>query len=116
MARKQNCSMFRGEDKVLSVTVDNGDTPPVAVNIMSWTLTFTLRQSAGDATALLAKTVGAGITITNPTGGVFQVSLEDIDTIALAPGKYAYDCKRMDAGTEAVLVYGTLTLLSEVTR
>jgi len=120
MARKQNITadaeFFRGEDKVLSVTVDDGATPPVAKNITGWTLAFTLRQSAGDATALVTKTVGAGITITTPLSGIFQVSLEDIDTIALAPGKYAYDCKRMDAGAEAVLVYGTLTLLPEVTR
>jgi len=108
--------MFRGEDKVLSVTVDDGATPPVAKNITGWTLAFTLRQSAGDATVLITKTTSSGITITNPTGGVFQVSLDDVDTIALASGKYAYDCKRMDADAEAILVYGTLTLLAEVTR
>jgi hypothetical protein len=116
MSRKQNVSMFRGEDKVLSVTVDNGATPPVAVNITGWTLSFTLRLTAGDATALVTKTTASGISLTAPLTGVLQVLLEDVDTVALSPGKYAYDVKRMDAGAEAVLVYGTLTLLPEVTR
>lgn len=116
MSRKANCEIFRGEDKILSVTVDDGETPAVAVNITGWTLSFTLRETTGSATALLTKTTASGITITDPTAGVFQVSIEDVDTIALTPGKYAYDVKRMDAGAEAVLVYGTLTLLAEVTR
>ena len=116
MARKANCSMFRGEDKTLTVTVDNGATPPSVLNITGWTLAFTLRQSAGDVTALVTKTTTSGISLTAPLTGVFEVSLEDVDTIALVPGKYAYDVKRMDASAEAVLVYGTLTLLAEVTR
>jgi len=116
MARKANCSMFRGEDKTLTVTVDNGATPPIVLNITGWTLAFTLRKSAGDATVLITKTTDAGISLTAPLTGVFQVSLDDVDTIGLASGKYAYDVKRMDAGAEAVLVYGTMTLLAEVTR
>jgi len=110
MAEHENISMFRGEDKVLQVTLD-----PV-VNITGWALTFTLRLTTGEATALIEKTVGAGIVITGGATGVFQVTLADTDTIGFQPGKYVFDCKRTDAGSETILVYGTLTLLAEVTR
>ncbi len=110
MSEKQNFPMFRGEDKVLRVTLD-----PV-LDISTWTLAFTLRLMAQSTEALIEKTSASGITLTDPTHGIFQVALADTDTASLAPGKYAYDCKRMDAGAEAVLVYGTLTLLAEVTR
>jgi hypothetical protein len=123
MSRKHNITgatdrdkFFRGEDKVLTITIDDGATPPVALNITGWTLAFTLRLTPESLTALLTKTTGAGISLTDPLIGVLQVSIADTDTINLTPGKYAYDVKRMDAGAEAVLVYGTLTLLAEVTR
>jgi len=117
MSRKHNFEMFRGADKVLSVTVDNGADPPVAVDISTWTLAFTVRLTAqSTAEALIEKTSTSGITLSDPTHGVFQVALADTDTAGLAPGKYAYDCKRMSEGAEDVLVYGTMTLLPEVTR
>ena len=114
MAEKRNITaddeFFRGEDKILTVTLD-----PV-VNISGWTLAFTMRLTAGSAEALIEKTTTSGITITDGTHGIFQVTLDDLETAGLQPGKYAYDCKRMDAGAEAILVYGTLELLAEVTR
>jgi len=120
MARKRDITaddkFFRGCDYILPVTIDNGADPPVVVNITGWEITFTLRRSAGAEEALITKTTTSGIVITNGAGGLFQVTIADTDTISLAPGKYVYDCKRMTAGSESVLVYGTLTLLAEVTR
>jgi hypothetical protein len=111
MAKKQNFSMFRGEDKILQVTLD-----PV-LDISTWTLAFTVRltpQSAGDA--VIEKTMIDGITLSDPTHGIFQVALADADTVGLQVGKYAFDCKRINERAEAILVYGTLELLAEVTR
>ena len=105
MGHKQNLEMFRGEDKILEVTV-------TGESIGGWTLMFTLRQTAGSTAALLER---AGV-ITSAVGGIFQITLTDEDTVGLAPGKYAYDCKRTNAGAEGIIVYGTLTLLAEVTR
>ena len=120
MARKRDITaddkFFRGEDKVLKVTIDDGATPPVAKDITTWTLAFTLRRSAGAEEVLITKTSASGITITNGPGGLCQVAISDTDTASLVPGKYAYDVKRMTADAEAILVYGTLTLLPEVTR
>jgi len=111
MAENQDISMFRGEDKILEITL----TP--VTNITTWTLAFTVRETPESAVALIEKTVGAGITITGGAAGVFQVALADTDTAsALQPGRYAYDCKRTTAGLETILVYGVLTLLAEVTR
>jgi len=110
MAENQDFSMFRGEDKVLEVTL------VPAVVITGWALTFTLRLSTSGPTALVEKTVADGIVITGGATGVFQVTLADTDTVSLTPGKYVFDCKRTDAGSETILVYGILTLLAEVTR
>ena len=105
MGQKQNFEMFRGEDKILEVTV-------TGENITPWTLVFTLRQTARSDVALIER---PGI-ITSGVGGVFQVTLTDEDTVGLVPGKYAFDCKRTNAGAEGIIVYGTLNLLAEVTR
>jgi len=111
MAENQDISMFRGEDKILECTLI-----PVT-NIAGWTLAFTLRSTPESTDALIEKTTGAGITITVPATGVFQVALADTDTAAaLQPGRYYYDCKRTNAGLETILVYGILELLAEVTR
>jgi hypothetical protein len=110
MAVKQNFSMFRGCDYVLRVTLTGTGT------IAGWLITFTMRLSPGSATALIEKTVGAGIVITDPILREIEITITDEDTIGLTPGKYAYDCKRMTSGAEGVLTYGTLTLLPEVTR
>jgi len=104
-----NFSIYRGED----VTVT--DTMSPATNITGWSLAFTVRKNYGDPNpALIAKTVGAGITITNATNGVFTIAIARADTASLTPGVYVYDVQRTDAGNETVLTIGYLTILPEV--
>ena len=64
MATQANISFYKGEDVVLTVTMSP------ATNISGWTLQFTLRKQYGDTTALVTKTIGSGITITDSTNGV----------------------------------------------
>lgn len=100
---------FIGEDKTLSFAVV--DASAVAVNITGWALEWVLRRDAGDA-ALITKTVGSGITITNGAGGLCSVAIADTDTDNLDEGGYWHALRRTDAGTETVLSFGEVVLLA----
>jgi len=108
MAALANLSFYRGEDITLTVTM----TP--VTDITGWTLQFTVRKQYGDTTALLAKTVGAGVTITDATNGVFTVALASAETTGLDLRAYVYDIQRTNAGNRTVLTIGSVTLLPEV--
>lgn len=108
MASAANLSFYKGEDVVLTVTM----TP--ATSIAGWTLQFTLRKQFGDAAALVTKTTGAGITITDAANGVFKVTVASADTAGLDLRAYVYDIQRTDTGSRTVLTIGNLTLLPEV--
>lgn len=105
--------LFSGTDKLLEFSVVDAD--GAAQNItgwaMSWTL-FTRPTPPAGATALLTKTTGAGgISITDGSGGVCQVSIADTDTDDLiGDALYYHELRRTDSGNEDVLSYGTLWL------
>jgi hypothetical protein len=109
MAAIANISFYKGEDVTLTVTMSP------ATTITGWTLQFTLRKQFGDATALVTKTIGSGITVTDATNGVFTVSLASADTSGLDLRAYVYDIQRTDSGNRTVLTIGNVTLLPEVT-
>ena len=46
------------------------------------------RPTSGDI--ILTKTTSSGITITNPTGGIFRITLSDTDTASLL-GQYNHE-------------------------
>lgn len=65
--------------------------------------------------ALITKTLGAGIAITNATGGIFTVSLAETDTASLVTGSSAvqfyHEALLVDAAGNPVTCYsGYLTL------
>jgi hypothetical protein len=109
MATIANISFYKGEDVTLTVTM----TP--ATNITGWTLQFTVRKSYGDSTALITKTIGAGITVTDSTNGIFTVAIASGDTTNLDQRAYVFDIQRTNGGNRTVLTIGNLTLLPEVT-
>lgn len=107
-AVQANFSVYKGED--VGIT----DSMSPVTNITGWSLQFTLRRYYGDAAAVLTKTIGAGITVTDATNGVFKVSIASADTANLTPGVYVYDVERADAGNRTVLTIGYLNILPEV--
>lgn len=108
MAIGVNIQFFKGED----ITIEDVIT---GVDITSWSITFSIRETFADD-VLISKTVGSGITLTDPTNGKLQIVLSDDDTNLLSSRNYVYDVKRMDAGSEAVLTYGILTIQESVTE
>lgn len=98
---------FRGEDKVLEFTVYQSDGETLQ-DITGWALSFDLCNSA--FVSQINKTSGSGITITDPTNGVLQVAIDDVDTDSLEPASYRYELKRTDSGSESVLAHGFAVL------
>ena len=111
---------FLGEDKVLRFTIydADGETP---IDITGWALSFSLRKTDKDATvpALIAKTTEddtieiVGTFNIDPEVNTQSVEIQfpSFDTTNLKPIAYRYSLKRMDAGFEGILAYGSITLL-----
>lgn len=106
MATKTDISFHRGEDVTLRVTVSDQD-------ITGWSLAFAIARGYGE-NAVVEKTTGTGITITDGPNGIFEVTIADADTDNLPTGGYVWEAKRMDDGQEAVLAYGNLNLKPNV--
>lgn len=108
MAVTANFSFYRGEDTLITVTM----TP--ITDITGWSLQFTARVTLDILPIAITKTTGHGITLTNPTGGVFTIFLLSADTNTLDPGNYYFDIQRVDSGFHGVLTTGVMTLLDPV--
>ena len=80
------------------------------MNITGFAIQFSLKLTVEDSD-LITKTVGSGITLTDPTNGVLTVTIDDTDTTSLSPGNYVYSLKRTDAGNETTFAIGTITLI-----
>lgn len=112
--------VFIGEDRTFQFPIKNS-TGGVQ-DITNWAVTFEVRAFAGSATALLSKTVGMGVTLTDPTNGVLQVRLLRADTVdvngavLIQPGRYVYALHRTDSGAATELAFGDFVLLEAASR
>jgi hypothetical protein len=108
MSITSEITFYRGEDVTINFTLQP------AQDITGWTMTFTVRDKLG-GTSQFAKSVGAGITITDAGRGQFKVAIASADTSGLAVGRYVWDVRREDSGSKATLADGFMTLRQEVT-
>lgn len=115
MPPEQILRLIRAQDLTLRASLS----PPR--DVTGWAVTFQVRDGLGGA-SVLVKTVGAGITLTDPGRGVLTIALAKADTEALTvsgalpAGKgYVWDVKRTDPGHNVVLARGQLILEQEVT-
>ncbi len=115
MPPEQTLRLIRAQD----LTLRAGMSPPR--DITGWAVTFTVKDALGGA-AVLAKTVGGGLTLADPGRGILTVALAKADTSALLvssalpAGKgYVWDIKRTDPGHNIVLARGQLILEQEIT-
>ena len=77
--------------------------------LSSATITFKIADSD---TAALTLTGGSGLTLTT-TAGAWVIGVDQIDTISLAPGVYAYNLKTVDANSLAKFYLGgTWTIIN----
>ena len=113
-------SMHSGDSRVIELTVNNQDDTAVE-NITGAAITFALSKQAGNVTspkpagaALVTKTVGSGITITDGPNGRADVVLAPADSASLPAGVYYYEVQIILAGATATTHYGQITILGDL--
>jgi hypothetical protein len=68
--------------------------------------------SEPSATAMVAKTIGDGITIVSAAAGTFTITIDGDDTEDMITGDYHHECKLTTAaGKEYTLFRGTISAL-----
>jgi hypothetical protein len=92
----------------IPLTLLDGGEP---LDLTGWTMSARLGFEGNKA--LVTKTVGAGITVTDETAGELTVTFDedDLDRVARV---YDFELRRTGTGTERVLVTGKLPLLSSL--
>lgn len=82
-------SMYAGDTKVLAFDVKDPD--GAVVDLAGFAITWVLTRSVGRR-VLVRKTLGAGILVTDETGGLFEVTLDSADTEDLV-GVFYYEAE-----------------------
>jgi hypothetical protein len=99
--------MVRAQDLTLVFTM----APPQVIT--GWAITFAVYTALGGS-AVVTKTVGAGITISDAGKGIISVALAKGDTAGQTVQDYVWAVKRTDSGNTVFLARGQLILEQEV--
>jgi hypothetical protein len=107
----------RGDDETIAIAVTDQDTGAV-VDLTGSTLRWMVKSLPGDAdaAALLSKTNGAGITLTNASQGLATIAVAATDTAALAAGMYWWELQGRLAGLISTLASGRIKLRADLVR
>ena len=110
-------AMFRGDDRVLTVTIIDTEGE---VDLTEAVLRFTAKRKIGDsdANAVIVKTSTDGIdTGEDPTLGVATIALDAADTVDEDPGRLHCDIQLIDSDDKVRTIWlGTLTLVADVSE
>lgn len=116
--------MHRGDDRTLTYTVVDQQSPPQPIDITAATITWILAEQDPTVTAepqpkkdgiLVSKSVSSGITITDAAAGDFEVALDSSDTATRkAPNTYYHEVQIVLGGETTTIVYGIITLKREI--
>jgi hypothetical protein len=115
-------AITRGEHVVYTITLTESGAAVdlTGVTTMRWTMRTNYPASSviSDADATLSKTIGSGLTVTNPTSGVVELEIVKADTNLLPIGIYVFGLKYLPLGeTEPrVIVQGNVILSADVVR
>lgn len=121
---------FLGEDKIISFSVfgPDGVTP---LDVSSYDLVWTLRKTDKSADAILTKTVGNGLEVVGAYDADPAVNTQRVHVLissdetdpevttayTLKTGvAYRHSLKRMNAGNEIILSFGSITFLQATVR
>lgn len=111
---RQDFCLWLGETRKLIVTVTDCDENPI--NLAGANIIWAMQMQHKDGPIEVRKQTGDGITITDPTNGIFEVLLEPADTQDLPTGRYYHEAEVMDAsGNVAVIFTGSAVLLPSIT-
>lgn len=101
---------MRGDTEVINLTIRDSAGNPV--NLTGSTFASQIRYEK-DATSIAAN---FDCVVTNPTGGVVQLTLTPVSSAALNDGIAYWDLQRTSGGVVSTLVAGKVTILADVTR
>jgi hypothetical protein len=105
----QNFEIHAGDSRDIVVTVT--DSQGAAVDLTGAAVAWQLARSAGSAAAVVSKSLGAGIAITDGPNGVFTVTLDPADTESLT-GLYYHEAEVTDAaGNRSTVLTGVATVI-----
>lgn len=109
-------SYFLGTDKAYDFTVYTSEAKTTCRDVTGYTTNFMVKRNKSDSDASALLTAGGTVSGTfNASPSVntqkITVTLVDTDTdTEIAEGLAYWELKRTDAGAEAVLAFGTMTL------
>jgi hypothetical protein len=99
--------MFAGNTKTIVIPVVDG--VGAVVDITGATIRWELSRSVSVRPSILQKTVGAGVTITDGPGGIFEVALISDDTEDLK-GSFYHEAEVKLGGEIATVKAGTIKI------
>lgn len=101
-ATSQDFECWQGEDNTLQITVKKEDGTPKDISA-STAITWKLARKPSAATALLTKSLGSGIAITDGLNGVFQITLSAADLASLYDSYY-HEARVKDSANKSKVV------------
>ena len=106
----QSVVLVSKNDRILRFTVK--DDALAVVNLTGFTAAiYKITSRVTNKIALLQKTLGGGVTITNATSGLIEVSLSDTDTDTLPAGRYYHELRLTDAtNNDVTVMHGDCTV------
>jgi hypothetical protein len=113
-----NFTMTRGNNVTLSGTATLSGDPYELGGCLLW-FTAKYRYTDADLDAVFQKSIGSGITITNPTQGLFTVAILPADTLAVAKARtvLVWDLQVQDgSGKVYTLNSGSIVINPDVTN
>jgi len=117
LTTKENINVFRGDSKTIEKTLSDED--GVIVDLTGAELRFSVKLDRFllDADALISKSSpSSGITITDATGGKFEVEIDAADT-DLEIRDFEYDIQLKDSGGKVTTIFtGVFTIEQDVTK
>lgn len=90
----QNILMYQGDEKVLVVTVRDEKTNAI-LDINGVDLTWVVYRKTYPYNVILTKTIGNGITLTDPDNGQFEIEILPANTSGIY-GDFNHECELVD--------------------
>lgn len=101
MAAHADLSWFRGEDILVTAT------PQTVQDITGWTISCAIKTSMDAAAPILT----IACNVTTPAAGIFTMAVSAAqNTTTLGSGLYVFAMERIDSGSVAVIVEGTILI------
>lgn len=110
MAGLRNISIYKGDTYTHQVTIQ--DSTGTAIDISGRSYSGQIRKASGSDTVVATFATA----LTDPTNGVLQITLSSSVTSSIQAGTYVYDLQETNGSNVLTLMYGDVTVSTEVTR